>query len=294
MDVLAQNSGIASLVIGACGTAIAVATVAIRLIAFVFKKRKKIIEPIRRLLKHLYETAPRENDEDQEEIQTLEKLQRACDTVDGAHDLDAGVTPLLMLLSPRHACKVLESAHWLVESYHHEFESMREQKQYIGTRASVFAVSDVTESIISVVEFIHRAFEASHDNKTSRTLISSYEVLEKIYAATGDGSLTPASANEVLKQLVFFLGAVIRFDKLISKDKECPERYTLWPNEEEGLDMSLYLVRVRDEIRDVLMQEIRPYRLEGAKTRRAAIINEAESSSEPAQKKRKQMDSSDD
>lgn len=297
MDVLAQHSGIASLVVGACGTAIAFATVAIRLVSYVFKKRRKLIEPIRRLLRHLHETAPRENDEMTDEIETLERLEDTCETVARADDFDSGVTSLLMLLSPGHACKVLQSAHWLVESYSLEFEAMREQKQWIGTGACAHAVSMVAESVISIVEFVHKAFQSMHDGVTGDVKFTPLEVLEKIYTATGDGSLNASTANEVLRQLVIFLGAVIRFDKVLTHDTICPERYTLWPNDDTGSDMSIYLVKVRDEIRDVLAQEIRPYRLEGAKTRRAAIIQSSVSSSslsgdEPLKKKQKTMDES--
>lgn len=297
MDVLAQHSGIASLVVGACGTAIAFATIAIRLVSYVFKKRRKLIEPVRRLLRHLHETAPRENDEVTDEIETLERLEDTCESVAQTGDFDAGVSSLLILLSPSHACKVLQSAHWLVESYSYEFESMREQKQWIGTGACVHAVSMVAESVISIVEFVHKAFQSMHDGTTGDVTFTPVEVLEKIYTAIGDGSLNAATANEVLKQLVIFLGAVIRFDKTLTHDTICPERYTLWPNEEADCDMSIYLVKVRDEIRDVLAQEIRPYRLEGAKTRRAAIIQQSVSSStakveEPSKKRQRTMDES--
>lgn len=295
MDVLAQHSGIASLIVGACGTAIAFTTIAIRLVSYVFKKRRKLIEPVRRLLRHLHETAPRENDEVTDEIETLERLEDTCDSLSRTDDFDSGVSSLLMLLSPSHACKVLQSAHWLVESYTHEFETMREQKQWIGTGACVHAVSMVAESVISIVEFIHKAFEHMKQEVSDDVRITPLEVLEKIYTATGNGSLNASTANEVLKQLVVFLGALIRFDKILMHDTICPERYTIFPSEECDCEMSLYLVKVRDEIRDVLTQEIRPYRLEGAKTRRAAIIQSSVSSStttadEPSKKRQRTMD----
>lgn len=290
MDVLAQNTGIVSLIIGACGTGLAIAGVAVRLISYVFKKRKRVIEPVRRLLRHLHETAPRENGIQTDEIQTLEKLQVVCDKAD-CDDMDSGMGSLLMLLSPQHASGVLTSAYWLVESYALEFESMRDQKQFMATGACVYAVSSVAESVISLVEFVHKAFEAARD-KRSTTVFSPVDLLQTIYTAVGDSSLTHASANDVLRNLVIFLGGIIRFDKMLKHDTVCPERYTLWPNEDEQNDMSLYLVKVRDEIRDVLMQDIRPYRFEGAKSRRAAIIQESASSSsmedsEPSKKRQR-------
>lgn len=283
MDVIAQNSGIASLIIGACGTAIAIATMSIRLVTYVFKKRKKLLRPIRLLLRELRETAPTENDAPDSETELLKNLEGACESASKADSLDSSAPHLLALLSPVNAVSVLSSAEWLVESYAAHFMNMRDHKQWMHTGACVSAVSMVTESVISVIDFLHGAITvATRDGAASY----SFEALEKIYSAAGMDDVSPETINGVMRALVLFLGAVIRFEKMLERDTVCPVKYSIWTDTDEGDDMSLYIIKIRDDIRNLLTSEIKPYRLERAKTRREAYVDD---SSAPPVKKQKHL-----